>query len=570
MQYLRKGVIQFYWQFIKSRKKTFLALILMPLIWCPAETFAPYLIKVLLDGISDSSLENTFSFLFLIGAIYAGLMAIIEGATRFSNYLCIQIFPETKEEIRKKMLEIILSYPYRFFQSHQAGNLLTSLKNLVDNFEQTFLSFLYGFYPTIITFIVSLFLIGHISKLFAVLFGCWFLGMNIITLIFLKSSFQNAKQYSRSEGKLLGFINDLFRNIIVIKTYPLNQTDSDFLEDFQQETIQSGLNAEWTAFKTDTFRGIISFLFLAFMFAFVLVKWKQDLLTIGDLAFISTICFYVRRSTWMATVQLVNFFKQLGIAKQSLTFLMAEYKLIPPPSLQSERSIKAEVRFKSIEFSYDKREKIYQNFDLYIPQNQKIGIMGPSGVGKTTLIHLLLNLIEPDFGDIHLGTIPIKDLENSILRKFMTYIPQTAPLFHRSIYDNIHYGNPNATYEEVLKAAKACQCTPFISRFELEYDTIIGEDGIKLSGGQRQCLGMARAYLKNSSILILDEATSAMDLLTEMKVLDAVLKLNRTTLIISHRSSVLKKLDRILVIKEGKILQDGPPSEILSSFSQEK
>lgn len=192
-------------------------------------------------------------------------------------------------------------------------------------------------------------------------------------------------------------------------------------------------------------------------------------------------------------------------------------------------------------------------------------MMGSSGSGKTTLIHLLLKLLEPDTGQIYLEDYPIRNLDQHSLNTYISYVSQVPTLFHRSIYENIRYGNPSASADDILNASQACLCHEFVSRLESGYMTLVGEDGNKLSGGQRQRIALARAYLKNAPILMMDEATSALDFATEEAVFDSFLSQNKTMFVISHRTSILRKLDRILILEDGKIIKDGCPKEIFAS-----
>lgn len=556
----------FYWQFIKLEKGRVAVLLAMPLIWCSCETYAPYLIKNLLDHITIT--PDSHSLLISSAIIYVLLMTSIEGSLRLSSYLAIQIIPRLKEEIRKTGADIIGSNPYSFFQVHPSGTLLSSLKNLVDSFEQLFLSFFYGLYPITITFIVSLILINSVNRWCAGFFALWYLGMNVITFFFLKPTLQTAHDYAQSEGKLLGFIADLFKNTLTVKTFSSHQLDQNLLQNLQEENIQKAKDTEWVTFKADSLRGLISFLLLSFMFVFLVNGWQKNLISLGDFAFITTVCFYVRRSTWMATVYILNFLKYAGMARHSFSFFINNYsKPKNPALLKPTKNVRNDISFKNISFRYGKDKRVYQHFNLHIPQKQKIGIMGPSGAGKTTLIQLLLGLFKSETGKIYLGDYSINGLDPEFFQNQISYVSQTSPLFHRSIYENIQYGDQSASPEKIVEAAEACLCHHFISRFELGFETIIGEDGVKLSGGQRQRLALARAYLKNSPILILDEATSALDTKTERKILDAFLQKDKTMIVVSHRFSALSKLDRLLVLEDGKIMQDGKPSKILEKLN---
>lgn len=560
-----KNLTAFYGRFLKRAPWKLGILFVMPLIWCSAETYAPYLVKNLLDNIIETPHKTSF---FLTNAViaYTFLMAIIEASLRMSHYLFIKILHPLKETIRAEALAHLQKKSLSFFHAYSSGSLLNSLKHIVESFEQLFLCFLYGIYPLMVTFFVTTLLIFNVSKILALFFVLWFFGMNIITFFFLSPTLQTADQYAYSESKLLGFIGDLLKNILLIKTFSSYSVDHAVLQQLQDKNTQKSLATEWVSFRADSLRGIISFLLLSLTFVFLVKGWQKNLITLGDFAFITTVCFYVRRSTWIAATYLLTFFKHFGIAKQSFKTLISDSKSTKSFGKILSESANRDILFQSVGFTHVNHKRIYEDFNLWIPYQQKIGITGASGTGKTTLIHLLLGLFEPDKGKIFLGGLPIQELDQEFLKTQISYVSQTAPLFHRSIFENIQYGNPNASDDDVIRAAKSCLCHSFISYFESAYQTIVGEEGVKLSGGQRQRIALARAYLKNAPILILDEATSALDFHTESRILDMFLKQDKTIVMISHRPSVFHKLDRLLFLEEGNILQDGPPQKVLSMF----
>ena len=225
-----------------------------------------------------------------------------------------------------------------------------------------------------------------------------------------------------------------------------------------------------------------------------------------------------------------------------------------------------EINFKNIDFTYPEGDHVFDNFSLKIPHNQSIGIVGKSGSGKTTITKLLLRLYDLDSGEITFDSSAIEKIRQSDLRKFIAYVPQDTILFHRTIYENIAYGNLHATKQEVYHAAKMAHVDEFVTEFSDGYETMVGERGVKLSGGQRQRIGIARAMLKkNAPVLIMDEATSSLDTLSEKYIQESFESLSqgRTTIVIAHRLSTIQKMDRILVLDNGKIVEDGSHRELI-------
>jgi ATP-binding cassette subfamily B protein len=225
---------------------------------------------------------------------------------------------------------------------------------------------------------------------------------------------------------------------------------------------------------------------------------------------------------------------------------------------------KCKIEFKDVSFHFDKGNKLFQNKNLVIEPGQTLGLVGYSGSGKSTIINLLLRNFEVESGKILIDGQNIQDVTQESLRDNIAFIPQDSSLFHRSILENIHYGNLNATTKEVYEAAEKAHCD-FIDYLPGAYDYIVGEKGTKLSGGQRQRISIARAILKDAPILILDEATSALDSQTEKKIQDALefLMKDKTTLIVAHRLSTLSGVDKIIVFDNGKIVEQGTHKELL-------
>jgi ATP-binding cassette subfamily B protein len=226
-----------------------------------------------------------------------------------------------------------------------------------------------------------------------------------------------------------------------------------------------------------------------------------------------------------------------------------------------------EIALSNVSFSYEKKgttKTLFDDLNLRIPSGQSVGLIGPSGGGKTTITKLLLRFMDIDGGSITIDGQDIASITQASLRDAITYVPQEPLLFHRSLKENIAYGKPTASMEEIIEAAKKAHAHEFIDDLPHKYDTLVGERGIKLSGGQRQRVALARAILKNAPIIVLDEATSALDSESEVLIQEALRKLmeNRTTIVIAHRLSTIKHLDRILVLEKGKITEDGTHDEL--------
>jgi ATP-binding cassette subfamily B protein len=256
--------------------------------------------------------------------------------------------------------------------------------------------------------------------------------------------------------------------------------------------------------------------------------------------------------------------QQFGYIEDTLRVIGQPQSVCDAPDAPPLQQRGGTVEFRNVSFSYNDGRDAIHDLNVKIPAGQKVGIVGPSGAGKSTFIHLLQRLYDVHSGEILIDGQPVTDVTQDSLRAALAVVPQEISLFHRSVMENIRFGRPDATDEEVFAAAKAAYCDGFIRGLPQGYDTIVGERGAKLSGGQRQRIGIARAFLKDASIIILDEATSALDTESEMEVQRALVRLmrDRTVIAVAHRLSTLTAFDRIIVMKGGGIGEDGTAAEL--------
>jgi ATP-binding cassette subfamily B protein len=287
----------------------------------------------------------------------------------------------------------------------------------------------------------------------------------------------------------------------------------------------------------------------------------------GDFALILAVSMETCHTIWWTMSCVDDFNQDYGKCKQSLSALMTQTEIQDKSDAKTLQCAKGQIVFKDVEFNYSNTEPLFSNKSIEIAAGQKVGLVGYSGGGKSTFVNLILRLYEIKSGAILIDGQSISDCTQDSVRQNIALIPQDPTLFNRSLMENIRYGRTEASDEEVIEAAKAAHAHEFISALAQGYDSLVGERGVKLSGGQRQRIAIARAILKNAPILILDEATSQLDSLTEQLIQESLQELmqNKTTLVIAHRLSTLLHMDRILVFEEGKIVQDGTHSQLLDS-----
>ncbi len=312
---------------------------------------------------------------------------------------------------------------------------------------------------------------------------------------------------------------------------------------------------------------LIYLVFSVAIFVLIIHLRNNGEITIGDIAFIISLTFLFFENSWYATLEIKKFLENLESFKSAFAIMKVAKCNIDHPSTRPFYINKAEIIFNNLSFGYNKNNQVLHNLNLHIPQGQKVGLVGPSGAGKSTLISLLLKHFKTCKGDITIDDASIYDLCSEPLRSQISLIPQDIALFHRTIAENIGYARQNITHDEIVKAAKMANIHDLITSLPESYNTMVGERGVKLSGGQRQRIAIARAILKKSSIFIMDEATSNLDSKTEKEIQNAIEKIlqdNKITFIaIAHRLSTIKNMDRIIVMDQGKIIEDGTFTDLI-------
>ena len=302
-----------------------------------------------------------------------------------------------------------------------------------------------------------------------------------------------------------------------------------------------------------------------------LYGWVHGSMTAGDFVMVTSLTGYLLQTAYNLGQRIPDFYDQLGSARESIETLIVPATVQDRPGAAALSVTRGAIHFDRIDFAYEPRGRgggarnIVHDFELTIPAGQRVGLVGPSGAGKTTLMGLLMRMHDVTAGAIRIDGQDIREVTQESLRGAIGLIPQDTNLFHRSLLENIRYGRPGATDEEVIQAAKRAHAHEFIIELEQGYDTLVGERGIKISGGQRQRIAIARAILRNAPILLLDEATSALDSHSEQMIQQAMKEAmaGKTVIAIAHRLSTVMDMDRLIVLDRGVIVADGSHAELL-------
>jgi len=400
---------------------------------------------------------------------------------------------------------------------------------------------------------------------FAVALGVWvfiFLGISLI-LVFRNQHL--AYEVTDARAVVTGSIVDVLTNMMSVRLFAAKKFENKYLKRLLDDSVQKDQMRDWFFLKLHAFQGTSFLLLQAVCFWWLLLGLTSKTITPGDFVLILTLNLRIVETFWNIAKDMRDFWEKSGDVVQGLAIVQTPIEIQDKPDAKKLVVTKGEIVFENVQFQYCGAESLFEHESVIIKSGQKVGLVGYSGSGKTTFVNLILRIFDVTAGNIKIDGQDIRNVTQESLHENIAMISQDPLLFHRSIFENILYGRKDATNEEVIAAAKRAYAHEFIVTLSCGYDTQVGERGVRLSGGQRQRIVIARAMLKNAPILILDEATSQLDSVTEAEIQDSLWDLmqNKTTLVIAHRLSTLLSMDRILVFDKGSIVEDGSHEELV-------
>lgn len=412
-----------------------------------------------------------------------------------------------------------------------------------------------------------------LTAMYNVHFG-FFLGLLSLVIVFSVVGFTYSRKLivlsenqANAESIVYGQVGDSLANASNVRLFSKRSYEINRLTEYLEAVKIAYQKKEWFSICLHTFLGTSMAVMLGFMAFLLIYLKKKNAITIGDVALILNLSLEVAWMLWYTLEQIDSANKAIGKCTQAMDFLFKPISIVDAKNASMLSVPKGQIQFQDVHFHYTGAEPLFQNKSVLVERGQKVGLVGYSGGGKTTFVNLILRLYDVTGGRILIDDQDIRDVTQDSLRSQIAMIPQDPSLFHRSLMDNIRYGRTDALDTEVIAAAKKAHAHEFIEKLPGGYDSLVGERGVKLSGGQRQRIAIARAILKNAPILILDEATSQLDSVTESFIQDSLWELmqGKTTLVIAHRLSTLLHMDRILVFDQGKIVEDGTHTQLLAT-----
>ena len=531
-----------------------------------AELISPWYLRQFFNALalnvpSPTSAAGLIHIIIILAFVYLFSQVM----RRMQDFSIVFLEARVMSDIFERSFGYLLGHSYNFFVSRFSGSLTHRITKFARAFEAMFDSVAYQFYPTL------LFICGAVTVLYirnaalGTALALWSLGFISFQLYVAWLMQPIRMERSEADTKVTATLADSISNHPTILLFSGEKHEQGIfgavVDSWRQSTIRTWVtdNLIWGAIGLFMLGIEIGLLWGA------TILWGKGVLTIGDFVLIQAYLMTTFDRLISINRDLRRFHDAFADASEMVEIMQMQHEVRDKANAKPLKVNEGRIEFKKVGFRFNAEQAVFSDLDISIAPGEKVALVGPSGAGKSTITKLILRFFDVKQGSIEIDGQNIARVTQESLRDAIGFVPQEPILFHRSLMENIRYGRRDATDEEVIDAAKRAHCHDFISHLPGKYETFVGERGVKLSGGERQRVAIARAILKNAPILMLDEATSSLDSHSEVLIQEALAELMRgkTVLVIAHRLSTIMKMDRIIVLKDGAVVEEGRHNELV-------
>ncbi len=561
--FLFRTILKHIWPHIMKHKWSFWSLFVLQ----SARVFSsailpPLVLKKIIDLISDSSITDHLQKVPLLFDYISYLIIIIVSGyivARVSGYLVVQFQANVIRDLHAYAFEKLTKHSYNFFTNQFVGGLVAKAKRFVRGFEVMHDIFLYEFFMTFFSLIGIFYVLFREVPAIALTFLLWGFLYIAVMIIFVKFKMKYDLLEAEADSRVGGSLADVISNILTVKIFSARQKEIITYSHVINSERTHRLRAWHLGNIQDATQGLLMISINILILFQLADSWSHGLITAGVFVLVQSYMLNLFDKLWGIVKSVTKFMKALTDVKEMTDLFGQKLEIADGQNPQLLAVQKGEIAFTNVSFKYIEGVNVFDTLNLTIKSGEKVGLVGHSGSGKSTITKLLLRFADVSDGSIAIDGQDIRSITQDDLRSVISYVPQESILFHRTIKENISYGKPDARDEEIIEVAKKAHAHEFISKLPNGYNTLVGERGVKLSGGERQRVAIARAMLKQAPILVLDEATSSLDSISEQYIQEAFNELmkGKTTIVIAHRLSTIQKMDRIIVLEEGKIVEEG-------------
>lgn len=565
------AIFSFFLKHIKPYKWYYMIMFLPPLCTSLYPFVNNYTIKLFIDALAHLDTSLTYKHIIKPITIFLAFHTLLDIVWRIGQVASWKSLPYVRRSFLLEVYDYVQHHPYHYFQNNFTGIITSKIKGILNGYDKLWAEIHHGIGLVCLKIIVNTSVLVALNiKLGLFVYG-W--SMCFLVVMYHCSKKLETLAYTESESKhtLMGKISDNIMNIVTIFAFSAQKREFKLINKYiSNHYIPNQVSLYKYDFKVQCIASILYSIKFAVIMLYTIHLRMQGGITIGDFAFILGLTLVLAEDMWKISISLQDILREIGDLKSAFAILYKNDNRDPidiKPSLPLPQITSPKIEFRHIYFNYPTGEVVFKDLNLTVQAGEKVGIVGYSGAGKSSVFNLLMRYFNYQEGQILVQGKDINHFTRESLRNQISIVPQELILFHRSLLDNLRYGKPEATEEEIIEACKKAHIHDIIMRLPYKYQTYTGERGLTLSGGQRQRIAIARAILKDAPILLLDEATSSLDSQTENLIqqsLDIFMKNdNKTVIAIAHRLSTLKNVDRIIVFENGVVVQQGTHKELI-------
>ncbi|MFA6322802.1 MAG: ABC transporter ATP-binding protein [Candidatus Buchananbacteria bacterium] len=566
MQVNTKLTLKIFWQYSFKYKIEFFVILLTVMGAASMDAIVPLFFKNLFDILSQGQRGSAvmLALIFILFQIL-GLSLLRWLFWRTSTFVANDYQSKIMTDLTNYCFEVLHLHSFSFFNNNFSGSLVKKVKWFGKSYEIIADRVIWNLLPMVVSISLMCFVLFRRNLWLGLGIIGWITVFLVINFIFTRYKLKYDVARSEAESETTGFLADTITNSQTVKLF--NGYGRE-VEGFALVNDKLRKLRKFTWDLDSVFQAIQGLFTISLeigIFYLALTLWQKGILSIGDFVLIQSYLVSIFNRVWDFGQYIRRIYEALSDAVEMTEIINTPFEIKDLANAKKLKVTQAEIIFSNVDFYYHQTRKVLDNFNLTIARQEHLALIGPSGAGKTTIIRLLLRMHDLSAGKILIDHQDIAKVTQESLWQSVSLVPQDPILFHRTLMENIRYGRPKATNQEVIEASRAAHCHEFITHLSDGYNTFVGERGIKLSGGERQRVAIARAILRNAPILVLDEATSSLDSESEMLIQDALAKLmvKKTVIVIAHRLSTIRMMDRIVVLDEGGVVEEGTHENLL-------
>ena len=530
------------------------------------DALEPFVYKYIVDSLISVHTVGTYRGVWLWVGAYIALYVLSFIFWHFVAVFGGRWYSEVRALARVRLTEYLLRHSHEYFENRFAGSTANKIAHAAEGARNLIETWYFSIFPFLITVVVSVVATFYASPIIGWIFILWLVVVIPLNYVLSGRRIAYTVRVQAAETLLRGVSVDIVSNVRAVQEYVQEGAEMKKLLPMIIDRKVAGFKNMMAGRYIILINGAVQIIFMGGIVSTAVLLASRGSITVGTVVLVLALSASVGMKIFSLGWQMSSVAEHWGEIKEGLDDVLIEHDIPEIKEDLATTALGGSIHFNDVTFGYGD-EAVLTHFSLVLKAGERVGFVGRSGAGKSTIAKLLLRHYDINSGSIDIGGIAISSVSQNSLRKSIAIIPQESNLFHRSIRENIAYGKTDATLEEVQSAAKLAQAHDFVESLPSAYDTLVGERGVKLSGGQRQRVAIARAILKNAPILILDEATSALDSESEVAIQKALHELmeGKTVIAIAHRLSTLREMDRIIVLDEGNIAEEGTHDELVKN-----